>query len=534
MSEKQDLRAHLKLLEEHGKLHRISRPVNKDTELMPLVRWQFRGLEERERKGFLFENVTDARGRSFSSAVAVGIYAASSEIYALGMGCAVDQIKDRWLNAQANPIQPVVVETGPVLEEIHLGGNLLEHEGVEEFPIPISTPGFDISPYVTAANWVTRDPASGWLNVGNYRGQVKAQDRLGIDIHPSHHGAAHWRQALHNGHNLEAALVIGGPPPLTFASSTPIPDGVEEYSIAGSLIGEPLELVKCQTVDLLVPAHAELVIEGHISIEHLEPEAPFGEFTGYMGQRRYSLVFEATAVTHRKDLIFCGLMSQMPPSESSKMKKIGVDANYLHHLRNHCNLPEVVDIWFDEIALHSWCVIKLKRCDLAKVWQALYAVLGRHTEPGKMIIAVDEDIDLGDLESVIWAMSYRMQPDKDMVILPENRALALDPSGMPPVEEIMANVEQKQFGSTVLINATRKWDYPPVSLPAKPYMETARRIWEEIGLPQLKPRAPWFGYELGDWTEQDREEAQWAVDGEYLRSGDRAKQQRRPPPKLDQ
>lgn len=529
MSEKQDLRAHLKLLEQSGKLHRISRSVNKDTELMPLVRWQFRGLEESQRCGFLFESVTDARGREFNTSVAVGIYAASSDVYALGMGCAVDEIQGRWLEAQARPIKPRIVESGPVQEEIHVGETLLEHGGVDEFPIPISTPGFDNAPYVTAANWVTRDPESGWLNVGNYRGQIKPPDRIGIDIHPSHHGADHWRQALAKGQNLEAALVIGGPPSLTFASGTPIPSGVEEYDIAGSLIGEPLDLVHCQTVDLLVPAYAELVLEGRISTEYLEPEAPFGEFPGYMGPRRYALVFELTAVTHRKDAVFCGLLSQMPPSESSKMKKIGQDANYLHFLRNHCNLREVVDVWFDEIALHSWCVVRMKPCNASLVWQALYAVLGRHTEPGKMVIAVDEDIDPGDFESVVWALSYRMQPDKDMVILPENRAVALDPSGVPPSDTIAENIEQVHFGSTVLINAMRKWAYPPVSLPAQPFMENARKIWEEIGLPTLNPRVPWFGYELGDWTDRDREEAKWAVEGEYHRTADRAKQQRRAP-----
>ncbi len=122
---------------------------------------------------------------------------------------------------------------------------------------------------------------------------------------------------------VEAALVIGGPPVLTYLSGSRTPYGVEEYAVAGALIGEPLELVKCKTVDLHVPAHAELVIEGRISTEYLEPEAPFGEFTGYMGERVYNAVFETTAITHRKNPIFTAILSQMPPSESSDAEEDG-------------------------------------------------------------------------------------------------------------------------------------------------------------------------------------------------------------------
>jgi hypothetical protein len=144
-----------------------------------------------------------------------------------------------------------------------------------------------------------------------------------------------------------------------------------------------------------------------------------------------------------------------------------------------------------------------------------------------MCIAVDEDIDPGEFESVVWALSYRMQPEKDMLVVP-NRGVSLDPSGMPPAD-ILANVISQNFsGSAVLINATRKWNYPPVSLPAKEYMENARSIWEELGLPTLRPRIPWHGYDLGDWSDRDREEAAWAVDGEYHRTGEIAKQQREP------
>jgi len=527
LSELQNLRTHLRNLEARGKLHRVTRRINKDTELLPLVRWQFRGLSESERAGFLFENVTDSRGREFSCSVAAGIYASSTEVYAIGMGTTTDRIRERWLEARSNPIAPVMVDRGPVQEEIHMGDGLLDHDGIEEFPIPIGTPGYDVGPYTTASNFVTRDPDSGSLNVGNYRGQIKGPDRMGVYINPQNNGGNNWRKYREdNGRDMEVALVIGGPPALTFTAGAKLPYGVEEYAVAGSLIGEPIELVACKTVDLAVPASAELVIEGKISSSYLEPEAPYGEYTGYMGKRTLAAVFEVTAITHRKDPIFCSLLSQMPPSESSKMKKIAQDNNFLHHLQRDCGIPEVLDVWFDEIAVDSWCVLRFKNGTRQEIiWQALHAVLGRQYKVGKMCIAVDEDIDPSELESVQWALAYRMQPDKDMLIAP-HRGVSLDPSGMPPGDQPADVIAQNFSGSAVLINATRKWDYPPVSLPARKHMENAREIWDELGLPALKPRAPWHGYELGDWSERDAREAAWAEAGEYARNGDAAKRDR--------
>jgi 4-hydroxy-3-polyprenylbenzoate decarboxylase len=524
----QDLRTHLRNLEASDKLVRVTRQIDKDRELMPLVRWQFRGLQESQRKGFLFENLVNAKGEPLAGSVAVGIYAASTEVYSIGMGCKPSEVRERWQSAQAKPLPPRILNHGSVQDEVHVGASLLEHGGLGEFPIPISTPGFDVAPYTTASNWVTKDPESGWINVGNYRGQVKAPDRMGMFISPRNHGWKHWDLARKRGKPLEAALVIGGPPALTYLSGSRIPYGVEEYQVAGALIGEPLDLVRCKTVDLLVPCHAELVIEGLISTEYIEPEAPFGEYTGYMGGRVYNAVFEVTAITHRKNPIFTAITSQMPPSESSKLKKIAQDNNFLFHLKNSCGIPDVVDVACHEIALDSFVVVQLRRCNPSIAWQALYAVAGRTALVGKIVIAVDDDIDIHDPDAVIWALSYRMQPQQDTVMLPQ-RSVGLDPSGNPPFTgEIDVSTVQRYFGSTMLINAMRSWDFPPVSLPAREYMERAREIWAELGLPTLTPRRPWHGYELGDWSDRDREEARWAVEGDYYKTGERAKLERKP------
>src|ERR687897_1097675 len=146
-----DFRDHLSELESREKLIRIGRRIDKDTELMPLVRWQFRGLEEEQRKAFLFENVVDAKGKQYSMPVTVGTLAATTEIYAIGLMCHPEEIHERWARAQLNPIEPAVVESGPAQEVIWQEKDLLAGHGLDMIPVPISTPGFDNAPYLTSA-----------------------------------------------------------------------------------------------------------------------------------------------------------------------------------------------------------------------------------------------------------------------------------------------------------------------------------------------------------------------------------------------
>jgi 4-hydroxy-3-polyprenylbenzoate decarboxylase len=220
-------------------------------------------------------------------------------------------------------------------------------------------------------------------------------------------------------------------------------------------------------------------------------------------------------------------MSQMPPSESSSLKAAAQNSNYLHHLRNECNIPQVTDVHFPEIAMDHWCVVQLEPCNPSIVWQALHAVLGRNSMVGKYVIAVDDDIDIRDMESVMWAMCFSVQPEHDIKLV-GNRSIGLDPSGHPPTGGTEDNTVQANFGSACLINATRSFSYPPVALPTKEHMVHARAIWEELGLPPLTPRVPWYGYELGDWSDRDREEAQRALKGEHYVTGEHLAAERRP------
>jgi 4-hydroxy-3-polyprenylbenzoate decarboxylase len=178
-----DLHDHLKALDERGLLVTVDREINKDTELHPLVRWQFRGgIEEKDRKAFLFNNVVDSKGRKFDIPVAVGVLAASREIYRTGIGCELDEIEKTWSDARANPIDPIEVMNAPCQEIVWQGEDLdKDGQGLDGVPVPISTPGWDNAPYTTLSQYITKDPDSGIQNMGNYRGQVKGQRRLGMN-----------------------------------------------------------------------------------------------------------------------------------------------------------------------------------------------------------------------------------------------------------------------------------------------------------------------------------------------------------------
>src|SRR6266404_4851464 len=178
-----DLHDHVRALEKAGQLIRVDRPINKDTEMHPLVRWQFRGgIEERDRKAFLFTNVVDSKKRKYDIPVAVGVLAANREIYRIGIGCRLDEIDERWVKAAQNPIPPRIVGEAPC-HDIVITGKALDKpgNGLDGIPLPISTPGWDIAPYATLSQYITKDPDTGIQNLGNYRGHVKAPRRLGMN-----------------------------------------------------------------------------------------------------------------------------------------------------------------------------------------------------------------------------------------------------------------------------------------------------------------------------------------------------------------
>jgi 4-hydroxy-3-polyprenylbenzoate decarboxylase len=521
-----DLHAYVEVLEKAGKLVRVTTPVNKDTELHALVRLQFRGLEEKDRKAFLFENVHDSTGRKYDIPVLIAAMAGSADIYALGMGCSVDEIPEVWNHALDNPIDPVVSESGPC-QEVVVEGEQLEKEGLGLLPVPISTPGFDNAPYTSASHWVTKDPHTGMHNLGNYRGMVKAPNRIGslpgmLGVGMRRH-IDMWRET--GAERLPAAIVIGAPPHVTYTAVTRIPNDMCEYDVAGALAGEPLEMVRCRTQDLLVPAKAEIVIEGTVPASELEVEGAFGEFPGYMAKRDYSFFMDVTCITMRKSPIYLAIISQVPPSESSKMRHIGraAAAKKLLHDSGYDNVSAVH--YLECTGSNATVIIKIKKREADDGINALKMIAERFI--GKVAIAVDEDIDINSVEHILWAVAWRMQPYRDVEII-DTPLLALDPSLAPPEQSRgLTDATQRPRNTAILIDATMKWPYPPLSLPKKPFMDRAIEMWRELQLPPLELKNPWYGYSLGHWTEEEEQEAQLAVEGRHYETGEKLRAMRK-------
>jgi UbiD family decarboxylase len=518
-----DLREFIAVLDEHEKLVRVARAINKDTELQPLVRWQFRGLPEEARKGFLFENVTDSKQRKYDCSVLVGGLAGSEAIYCLGLKCKPDEVADRWIYAMDHPIEPVLVDGGSAQEEIHKGNDLLARGGLGEFAIPISTPGFDNGPYITAGHWITKDPDTGRRNVGNYRGLIKGPDRTGLMTGTPQDLSTHWEKCRRLGKPLEVAVVVGTIPAVSYAATQKVPPEIDELALAGGLIGQPVKLIKCQTVDLEVPATAEIVLEGIIPTNYMEEEGPFGESMGYVDPRTLSTVFELTAITHRKNPIWVSIISQVTPSESSKIKALGMSTLVKRFLVKR-GLDSVTDVHLMEplVNLRPYVVVSLKKRNDQEPWDAMQGVLDYGDRVGKLIVAVDDDINIRDPIAVTWAITHRSQPHKDVKVVGD-RPFGATPIGM------VANHPSSRYDnceSSLLIDATRKADFPPLSLPKKEYMVRAREIWQELGLPKLEPQEPWHGYLMGLWPDELAHEADLAAQGEHEKIWERLRKTR--------
>ena len=516
-----DLHEHITELREHGLLLEIDREINKDTEMHPLVRWQFRGgIPEEERKAFLFSNIVDSKGRKYEIPVLVCGLAGNRAIYRLGMRCELKDLKNVWIRAINNPIEPRLVDSAPCQELVFSEADLLNGDGLDAIPVPISTPGWDNAPYFSSSHFITKDPGTGIQNMGNYRGMVKAPNRLGMN--PSTElrtgGYMHWLEWKKLGKPMPVAVVIGAPPVVSFTAVQKVPESTDELAVSGGLAGAPLNVVKCATVDLVVPAEAEIVVEGYVSTELLEPEAPFGESHGHVNLQEYNAYLDVTAITRRGNAVMTSWVSQVTPSESSTIKRPAYEARQIEHLRDHLGIRGVKHVATHEplTSLHKLIVVVVERgIPRTEIWRALYGVASLRQAEGKWIIAVNEDIDPDDTDAVFWAMSYRSKPHNDVEIL-KHKHEGHGPRSLLDSED-----------SAVLVDATLKETFPPVSLPKREYMERAKKIWEELDLPRLTPKAPWFGYDLGEWNSGLEAMARRAVESEYWTTGRIIAQRRR-------
>ncbi len=513
-----DLPEHLAALDKAGLLWTIDAPVNKDREMHPLVRWQFRGgIAETERKAFLFTNVTDGKDRKYDIPVAIGALAANQDIYALGMEVPLGEIAGKWEAAIANPVEPRIVNAAPCQEVTIEGEALLgAGKGLDALPIPVSTPGFDGAPTLTATNCITKHPDTGVQNMGTYRAGLKASDRLVIRMATRIGGAEgylHWREYKKRGEKMPCAIVLGCPPYVAFMGPQKLPIGMDEVGVAGGLAGEPINMVHAKTVDLLVPAEAELVIEGLIDPEVLEPEGPFGESHGHVALEEFNMPFQVTAITRKEKAVIPSYISQVAPSESSVIKRVAYEPLFLTHLVRDLGIAGVKKVSLHEplSGLLRVTIITLEKgLPRTEIWRALYGAAAFKADCSKITVAVNEDIDPDNADALLWALAYRHNPSEDVVVLPHRG------QGHGPKREHGAEED-----GTLLIDATAKGDMPPLALPGKEYMEEAKALWEKLGLPALRPESPWHGYSLGDWHAEWDKAAKRAADSDYLDNGKR-------------
>ena len=518
-----DLHDHVLALYRAGRLVVVEEPINKDTQMHPLVRWQYRGgIAESERKAFLFTKATDGRGAHYDIAVLVAGLAANPEVYRIGFGRPLNEIGAAWVKALAAPVEPRVVVDAPCQEVCILGDALDQPgHGLDGLPVPISTPGFDNAPYLSAGHYITKDPDTGRQNVGNYRGQLKAPRRLGMNPSVELRAGiyAHWLKYKARDEPMPCAVVVGCPPLVSYASVQKMPETLDEIWVAGALAGTPINVVRAKTVDLLVPAEAEIVIEGLIDTEYLEPEAPFGESHGYVNLQEYNAFMNVTAITRRKDAILTSFISQVTPSESSVIRRVAMEPLLLDHLRTALAIKSVKGVAMHEPLTSLYVVVGIqfvRGTPETEIWRALDGASTLHRFVGKWIVAVDEDIDPHNADALFWAMSYRCQPQHDLVVVPHKHP-GHGPRGPRDDGE----------SASVLINATLKGDYAPVALPTREFMEEARAIWERLGLPPLRPESPWHGYDLGHWPAELARQARMAAASDYFSLGREMGNQRR-------
>ena len=538
-----DLREFVKFLEERGKLYRYSDAINKETELVPFHRVQMRGLPEEERRAILFERPVGADGRAYDMSVLVGVYAASEKIMAWSMGCETYQEAiERFHQGLANPIPPKLVDDGPVHEEVHVGDEI-QALGLDEIPVPVEEVGFS-GMVRFGMPMLTKDPETGTINLGAYNGFFRDRDRIAAGISPaSVTMREHWRKYRERHEDMPVAIIVGAVQAIMTTASASIPYGIpglDEFTVAGGIAGEPIELVRCKTVPLEVPAHAEMVIEGYLSTEVLEPRTPYGEYPGYMSVETVMVpVVRVTAVTHRKNAMFTEEIVGLWPSDCNVVYAFGNNALMYHYLKYEHNLP-VEEVYFrQEGGGSDICLIRMEEGVSPETVSRTLHVAADH--PGvrpKYYMAVDYDIDVRDCENILWALVTRTQPKEDLQLIPGGARGGLDPSAAPPGagRGLMTSTGRREGDRTVfreysrmLINATRNWAYPPVALPKKEYMERALELWKARGdLPEPHMRWPWYGYTLGYWPEDLEECAELIAQGKYRKVGEMMKKLQQP------
>jgi len=341
--------------------------------------------------------------------------------YARALGVAEEELTEAWARLGDTVIEPVVRESGPVLDVV------LTEDEVDLGYLPIMKHfAEDGGSYVTNGIVVAKDPETGIRNASYHRLQVMGKRRFGTSLHSRRHLWTYAQRAEELGEPIPVSIVIGGHPLFAFGSGL-WKGGIEvdEYAVAGGFLGQPLELVDGVTVPVEAPARAEFVLEGHIPPGEREDEGPFAEFTGYASHRSTRHAIDITAILHRKDAIYQDIVAGIS-DEHTGLLAVPMEARLLKVLRQ--NYPNVTGVAMPKSGtcrMHAYVAMRDPAPGQAK--NAAATVLGEDLSL-KLVVIVDDDVDITSDQDVMWASCTRMQADTDVDILKNSMGAILDPS----------------------------------------------------------------------------------------------------------
>lgn len=482
-----DLREWLAHVEAMGELVRVDNPVSRDEEMSAV---SYLVAKQQPSPAILFERPTGFDNSPIGARMLWNILGPSFKRVALTLGEPVDtprvelirRTKDK-LKQRIPPFE-VPAEQAPIYENSIIGENI----DLNQLPIPRHWP-LDGGRYAgTGDAVITRDPDTGYLNIGTYRMMQQGKAETGLYLSPGKDARLHITRAWQQDKPIQVAAAWGIDPLFMMVGSQTFPKNISEYEFAGGIKGMPIPVVRGKTTDLLLPANAELVVEGVIEPNSVKAEGPFGEFSGYYGRPEAGCpLVNITAIHYRSSPILTNaLMADYPSCEQSGFFSVIRSAKIWDDL-DKLGIPGIAGVYSHPAAAGGFgmTVISLEQRYAGHAAQALaLAAQG----PGgayytKWIIAVDEDIDPTDTDEVIWAMASRCNPIEDIDILRNTWSTWLDPTQNPP--------EKRPYGSKALINACREHRHLPVfskrtALRKSIYDKVAER-WSELGLPGQIP-----------------------------------------------
>ena len=346
-------------------------------------------------------------------------------------------------------VPPKVVKDGPVMENVLRGQDV----DVLKFPTP-KWHEHDGGRYIgTGSVDITRDPEEGWVNLGCYRVMIHDRNHVGFYISPGKQGRIQREKWFARGGPMPIAMSFGQDPAIFMAGSLEIPWGMSEYDWVGGVKGQPVEVIEGPVTGLPIPAHAEIVIEGFVDPTHRLPEGPFGEWTGYYASKqREEPVVKIEALYHRHQPILLGAPPVKPPSELAYYRAF-LRAAAIDEELKAAGIPDVMGVWCHEVGgSRLFNVVGIKQRYSGHAKQAAVVASQCHAGAylGRFTVVVDEDIDVMNLEEVMWAICTRCDPEKDIDILRRCWSGPLDPI-IPP--------GQKSLNSRAIIDATRPFEW---------------------------------------------------------------------------